>query len=105
MAELYSRRTSTERFRQFRGVTIESCSLRTPKHLAPQTSSGQQLLAYTGYVANERTVLNSSPDASLTYTDSTVTSGTTYYYIVTAVDGAGIESAYSNQSVAVIPTP
>jgi hypothetical protein len=42
---------------------------------------------------------------NLTYTDSTVVSGSTYDYAVTSVDSAGGESAYSNQVTAVIPTP
>jgi len=42
---------------------------------------------------------------SLTFTDSTVQSGTTYYYVVTAVDGSGVESVFSNEAPAVIPTP
>jgi fibronectin type 3 domain-containing protein len=41
--------------------------------------------------------------ASINYTDSAVTNGTTYYYVTTAVDGSGNESAYSNQATAVIP--
>lgn len=41
----------------------------------------------------------------LTYTDSTVTSGSTYRYVVTAVDSSGGESPYSNDATAVIPTP
>ncbi len=51
------------------------------------------------------TILNPSLDASTTYTDSTVSAGTTYYYVVTAVDGSGNESAYSNQATAVVPSP
>lgn len=54
----------------------------------------------SGYVR-----LNTSPAPTTTYTDSTVTSGLTYYYVVTAVDGSGDESSYSNQSVATIPIP
>jgi hypothetical protein len=38
------------------------------------------------------------------YVDSTVQSGHTYYYVVTAVDSSG-ESAYSNQVRAVVPYP
>jgi hypothetical protein len=41
----------------------------------------------------------------LTYTDSTVVSGTTYHYAVTAVDPAGDESPYSNEVTAIVPTP
>ena len=40
-----------------------------------------------------------------TFTDSSVQSGQTYFYVTTAVDSAGKESAYSNQTQAVIPTP
>ncbi len=41
--------------------------------------------------------------ASLTYTDSAVQSGAIYYYVVKAITSAGQQSAYSNQSKAVIP--
>jgi hypothetical protein len=41
----------------------------------------------------------------LTYTDSTVISGSTYHYVVTAVDSNGDESVYSNGATAVIPNP
>ena len=37
------------------------------------------------------------------YTDSGVSSGTTYYYVVTAIASDGSESTYSNQASAVIP--
>ena len=47
--------------------------------------------------------INSSVVALLDYTDSTVLSGTTYYYVTTAVDSSGDESAYSNEAPAVIP--
>jgi fibronectin type 3 domain-containing protein len=40
-----------------------------------------------------------------TYTDSSVSSGTTYYYVLTAVGSTGQQSAYSNQTVTSIPTP
>jgi hypothetical protein len=49
------------------------------------------------------TKINSSVVATLTYTDSTVQSGTTYYYVTTAVDSNGSESVYSNEVPALIP--
>jgi hypothetical protein len=49
--------------------------------------------------------INSALDASTVYTDNNVTSGQTYYYVTTAVDGSGNESGYSNQAQAVIPNP
>jgi fibronectin type 3 domain-containing protein len=52
----------------------------------------------SGYVK-----LNSSLVATLTYTDSTVQSGTTYFYVTTAVDSSGNESVHSNEVSAPIP--
>ena len=51
------------------------------------------------------TSLNSAPTPNLRWTDSTVHSDTTYYYVVTAVAGDDAESAYSNQVAAVVPKP
>jgi hypothetical protein len=50
------------------------------------------------------TKLNSTLLTGLTYTDSTVSSGATYYYVVTDVT-SGVESGFSNQATAVVPTP
>jgi fibronectin type 3 domain-containing protein len=49
------------------------------------------------------TKINSALFTALTYTDSTVQSGTTYYYVTTAVDSGGNESVYSNEVSAPIP--
>jgi fibronectin type 3 domain-containing protein len=50
--------------------------------------------------------LNSSSAApTTTFTDSNVQSGATYFYVVTAVDGSGNESAFSNEARANVPTP
>ncbi len=51
------------------------------------------------------TKLNSTPITTLSYTDSTVSSGATYFYVVTDVASDGTESAFSNQATAVVPTP
>jgi hypothetical protein len=51
------------------------------------------------------TKINSSLDPSSLYTDSTVQSGQTYYYVTTAVDSMGVESGYSNQLQMVVPSP
>jgi hypothetical protein len=65
----------------------------------------------TGYYAYRSTTSGSgyvkldpsSPASTEQYTDSTVQSGTTYYYVVTAVDSNDVESDYSGQATAVIP--
>ncbi|MGA8981526.1 MAG: choice-of-anchor D domain-containing protein, partial [Candidatus Acidiferrales bacterium] len=49
------------------------------------------------------TKLNTSLVTTEQYTDSTVVSGQTYYYVVTAVDSNNVESVDSNQATAVIP--
>ena len=51
------------------------------------------------------TILNSSLNATIGYTDTTVSAGKMYYYVVTAVDLRSRESGYSNATTAVIPTP
>jgi fibronectin type 3 domain-containing protein len=61
---------------------------------------------YRGTVSDgPYTMINSSLDSTTAYADSTVVSGQTYYYVVTAVDSQSQESAYSNQTQAVVPTP
>lgn len=83
---------------------------------APQHSVGLSWVASTstvvGYNVYRGTqtggpyvLLNGSPDASTTYTDTSVQAGQTYYYVVTAVNSSGTESVYSNQAQALIPTP
>jgi len=49
------------------------------------------------------TKINPALVSVLNYTDSTVQSGTTYFYVTTAVDSSGNESAFSNEVTAPIP--
>lgn len=49
--------------------------------------------------------LNSSLLPGTSYSDASVQSGMTYYYVATAVDSNNQDSAYSNQATAVIPPP
>jgi hypothetical protein len=51
------------------------------------------------------TMVNSSLDSSTAYTDSTVASGQTYYYVATSVNALLQESGYSTPIKAVIPSP
>jgi hypothetical protein len=48
-------------------------------------------------------LLTSSPQPDTSYTDGTVLTGTTYFYVATAVDSNHVESTYSNQAQAAIP--
>jgi len=47
--------------------------------------------------------ITASPVTTPSYVDSSVVRGTTYYYVTTAVDASGDESAYSNQASAAVP--
>lgn len=47
--------------------------------------------------------INSVLEVPTSYVDQNVKSGWTYYYVVTAVNRSGLESAYSNEVVAVVP--
>jgi len=47
--------------------------------------------------------LNSALLSGTTYSDTTVQSGATYYYVSTAVNSSNVESAYSNQATAAVP--
>jgi len=47
----------------------------------------------------------SSGDATTAYRDNNVAAGKTYDYVVTAVDGSGHESGYSNPAEVTIPAP
>lgn len=73
------------------------------------TPSGSSVAGYRVYRSLSATSgfqpITSSLVTSASYDDATVLSGTTYYYEVTAVDSAGIESSDSNEATAVVPTP
>jgi hypothetical protein len=47
--------------------------------------------------------INTSPIRGTTFTDNTVESGLTYYYVTRAVDAVGHESVNSNEASAAIP--
>jgi Abnormal spindle-like microcephaly-assoc'd, ASPM-SPD-2-Hydin len=70
------------------------------------TSSVVGYHVYRGSVTGgPYTEIDSVLNASTNYVDNSVQAGQTYYYVATAVDGSGVESGYSNQVKAAIPTP
>jgi fibronectin type 3 domain-containing protein len=48
--------------------------------------------------------LNSQESSETSYTDSTVASGQTYFYVVTSVNSENIESIFSNQVSVTVPS-
>jgi hypothetical protein len=49
--------------------------------------------------------ITATPTTALQFTDSAVTAGQTYFYVVTALGGNGVESVTSNEMKVTIPTP
>jgi hypothetical protein len=73
------------------------------------TASTSSVTGYNVYRGTARsgpyTKLTSSPVSGIVYTDTAVQAGITYYYVTTAVNSSGAESAYSNQATATVPSP
>lgn len=90
-------------------ATLSGSGTATLQHTA--TLNWQATANATGYNVYRSTVtggpytrLNSALDAAASYADSTVASGTTSYYVVTDMSSSGLESGYSSQVTAAIPT-
>jgi len=90
-------------------ISLSGTGVAPLQHSAALTWSASTS-AVAGYNVYRSTVsggsytrINSSLVASASYTDLTVQSGTTYFYVTTAVDSSGMESVYSNEVPATIP--
>jgi hypothetical protein len=72
----------------------------------PSTSSVVGYYVYRGsQTGGPYTLLSSAQVPGTTFTDLNVQAGQSYYYVVTAVDANSVQSVYSNEANAVIPTP
>jgi len=73
------------------------------------TASASSVTGYNVYRGSVSggpySIVNTSLVTTLTYTDSTVQAGQTYFYVTTSVDSAGTESTFSNEVSGTIPTP
>jgi hypothetical protein len=87
-------------------LTITSPPAQHTVALTWNASSDTHVISYNAYRSNtpgSGYALVASAIGGLAYTDGTVQSATTYYYVVTAVDDKGEESVYSNEAKAVVP--
>ena len=91
-------------------VALQGSGVPAGDHLATLTwdASPSAVAGYFVYRSSNGgpyTRLNTTENASLNYTDSSVVAGQTYSYVVTSVTSENVESGYSNQVTATIPTP
>jgi hypothetical protein len=70
-------------------------------------SSSSTVIGYNVYRGGQSggpyAKINPALNPGTSEVDTTVQSGSTYYYVVTSVDSSGLESGYSNQTVAIVP--
>jgi Abnormal spindle-like microcephaly-assoc'd, ASPM-SPD-2-Hydin/Transmembrane protein 131-like N-terminal len=89
------------------GIAVAKASRRVD--LSWRASSSPEILGYHVYrgivSGGPYTKLTSATVPATSYIDSAVETGQTYYYVVTSIDSAGIESTDSNQASAAIPAP
>ena len=71
----------------------------------PSTSTVVGYNVYRGITTGGPYAKINSMNADTSYTDSSVEAGQTYFYVTTAVDASGKESANSNQTQATVPSP
>jgi len=93
------------------GASLSGTGMAAPQHSVALNwqASNSPVVGYNVYRGGKSggpySKLSGSADAATAYTDSAVQGGSTYYYVVTSVDGSGNESVFSNQVQASIPTP
>lgn len=71
------------------------------------TASTSTVVGYNAYTSQisggPYTRMNSSPVAGTSYTDSNVTAGQTYFFVVTSINSSNVESSDSPEATAVVP--
>jgi hypothetical protein len=92
-------------------VALQATGVPAGDHAATLSwnASGSPVLGYNVYRGSSSggpyVKLNATPNPSLSYTDSSVAAGQSYFYVVTSVNSANVESSYSNEAAATVPTP
>lgn len=90
-------------------VALQASGVPAGAHLAALFWNASPVSGYNVYRGTSSggpySRLNSSLDTNISYTDSSVQAGQTYYYVVRAVDSNNTESANSNEVSGSIPSP
>jgi fibronectin type 3 domain-containing protein len=87
-------------------LTIAALPVQHSVDLSWNASTSPNVVSYSAYRSTTQGgpyLLAASAITGLAYTDATVQSGVTYYYVVTAFDDQAQESVYSNEVRAVVP--
>ena len=87
-------------------LTVTSPPVQHSVALSWKASSDPHVVSYSVYrstISGSSYGLSASAIGGTGYSDQSVQPGTTYYYVVTAVDDQGRESEYSPQVSAVVP--
>ncbi len=85
-----------------------ACAVESYVALTWTASTSPNISGYNVYRATVSggpyTAVNTGLVTAPSYTDSSVQTGQTYYYVVTAVNTSEVESGYSNQATAAVPS-
>ena len=87
-------------------LTVSAIPVQHSVALSWKSSTNAHVVSYSLYrstTAGSSYGLEASAIGGSAYTDQSVQPGTTYFYVLTAVDDQGRESVYSNESRAIIP--
>ena len=92
--------------------TLTGAGVTAPQHQVQLSWGASSSSGVTGYNVYRGSVsggpytkINSALIVGTTYSDSSVQAGKTYFYVTTALNGSGTESAYSNEVQATVPSP
>lgn len=91
-------------------ITLSGAATQPVSHSATLTwtASTSTVSGYNVYRSSASggpyTKLNSALVTTVSYTDSTVAAGNAYFYVITSVNSAGVESADSSEASAAVPT-
>ena len=98
-----SNATNSPTSEQLTGSGVQASSHTVSLSWNPDTSTFQGYYVYRGAQTGGPYTKISSLQPATAFTDATVASATTYYYVVTALGTNSVESGFSNEAVATIP--